>query len=406
MNIDTIHYSAQKPRHFSYLLMLVVLCTMVLLGVYCARVMEHAGHHITGMNNQVVWGLPHVFAVTLIVAASGALNAATFSSLFGANLYKPYARLSIVLALSLLSGGLAVLVLDLGRPDRLLIAMTHFNFRSIFAWNIFIYTGFMLLGIVYLWVLMEKRFNRFTRQTGSLVFVWRIVLTTGTGSIFGFLVGRNALDTALMAPLFIALSLVLGTALFVLVVALLCRWQNEPCTIPDTLLTSLRKLLLWFTLAVAYFSIVHHITNLYVSEHHAVERHLLLSKFSLFYWVGHIVIGVVLPVYWLLSDNSAIRFRRLLYTSIATIVGSMALIYSIIIGSQNTPQRLFPGKTVLASRFGDATVASYSPSLWEWGLGLGGVALAFLLFLSVMRILPLSPPMLKNTLTDVGQGRL
>ena len=35
------------------------------------------------MNNQIVWGLPHVFAIFLIVAASGVLNVASIGSVFG-----------------------------------------------------------------------------------------------------------------------------------------------------------------------------------------------------------------------------------------------------------------------------------------------------------------------------------
>ena len=50
---------------------------------------EHHGHVITGMNNQIVWGLPHVFAIFLIVAASGALNVASIASVFGKKAYKP-----------------------------------------------------------------------------------------------------------------------------------------------------------------------------------------------------------------------------------------------------------------------------------------------------------------------------
>ena len=34
-----------------------------------------------------------------------------------------------------------VLMLDLGRPERLIVATTHYNFKSIFAWNVFLYTG-------------------------------------------------------------------------------------------------------------------------------------------------------------------------------------------------------------------------------------------------------------------------
>ncbi len=45
--------------------------------------MEERGHIVTGMNNQIVWGMPHVFAIFLIVAASGVLNVASIGSVFG-----------------------------------------------------------------------------------------------------------------------------------------------------------------------------------------------------------------------------------------------------------------------------------------------------------------------------------
>ena len=84
----------------------------VLTALGAAWYMEHNGHWVTGMNNQIVWGTPHVFAVFLIVAASGALNVASISSVFQKTAYKPLARLSGLLAIALLVGGLAVLVLD------------------------------------------------------------------------------------------------------------------------------------------------------------------------------------------------------------------------------------------------------------------------------------------------------
>ena len=34
-----------------------------------------------------------------------------------------------------------VLMLDLGRPDRVIVAATHYNWRSVFAWNVFLYSG-------------------------------------------------------------------------------------------------------------------------------------------------------------------------------------------------------------------------------------------------------------------------
>jgi len=409
--IDPIRYVALRPGSISYWLALLMCIALVVLGGYCALVMEHAGHIITGMNNHVVWGLPHVFAVSLIVAASGALNGASLASVFGVAHYKPIARLSVALSMSLLMGGLLVLVLDLGRPDRLIVAMTTYNFRSIFSWNIFLYTGFLVVGAWYLWMMMEPRFNRHTVVAGRVAFVWRIVLTTGTGCIFGFLVGRNALDSAVLAPMFVALSLVMGTCVLVLVMVLIDRWQTA--LLNDQLLHSLKRLLGWFLLSLVYFSVVHHLTNLYATEHHDIERYTLIGEMSAVFWLGHVVLGVVLPLYLLWSRSiKLVDTHRLLVSSLVSLLGAMALLYVVIIGSQSTPQSLFPGKTVLESRFGDAGFSAYQPSVWEWGLGGGGVALALLLCMMILRVLPLLPETLNRTASvdstnvDLGSAAL
>ena len=64
--------------------------------------------------------------------------------------------------------------------------------------------------------------NRFTRTLGTVSFIWRLVLTTGTGSIFGFLVAREAFDSAVL-PMFIAMSLSFGTAVTLLAMMLVSR---------------------------------------------------------------------------------------------------------------------------------------------------------------------------------------
>ena len=382
-----MNFTALTGKTSGFIALLAGLLVFAVLGLYSAHVMDIHGHIITGMNNHVVWGLPHVFAISLIVAASGALNGASLSSVFGRTEYKPFARVSVLLAISLLVGGLIVLVLDLGRPDRLIVAMTHFNFKSIFTWNIFLYTGFIVIGVVYLVVMIERPFNRYVGQVGMLAFVWRLILTTGTGSIFGFLVGRDALDSALLAPLFIALSFALGMAMLSLCILFIARWRGE--TANEELLQSLKQYLRWFLLAVLYFSVVHHLTNLYVAEHSATQQFALLGPFSIIFWLGHVVIGVIVPWFLLRDANGS---HRLVSASFCAILGSACLLYAIIIGSQSTPQRLFPGKTVTSSTFGDAGFALYQPSLWEWGLGVGGVAIALLVCALGMRVFPLLPP--------------
>ena len=150
-------YTQIEGKSMGFYALLGILGAMIGAGFLASLYMEHNGHWVTGMNNQIVWGMPHIFAVYLIVAASGALNVASIASVFGKKAYKPLAPLSALLAIALLTGGLAVLVLDLGRPDRLIVAMTKLNLKSIFAWNQLLYNGFFVIVGIYVWMMRTGR---------------------------------------------------------------------------------------------------------------------------------------------------------------------------------------------------------------------------------------------------------
>jgi len=388
--MKSVQYREINGRSGGFYALLAALGALILAGLGAAWSMEHHGHVITGMTNRIVWGTPHVFAVFLIVAASGALNVASIASVFGRELYKPLARLSGLLALALLAGGLAVLVLDLGRPDRLIVAMTHYNFKSIFAWNIFLYTGFFAVVALYLWTMFERRMNGHTQRAGLLAFLWRLVLTTGTGSIFGFLVAREAYDSALLAPLFIVMSFSFGLAIFVLVLMAACRWSGR--ALGDAVLHRLGALLGVFVATVMYFVAVHHLTNLYIARQHDLERFILLDGgvYTALFWVGQVLIGGVAPLV-LLFASGARRSRGTLAAAAACVIaGGLAQVYVIIIGGQAFPQLMFPGKEVSSSFF-DGVVAAYVPSLPEVALGVGGVALALALTVVALKLLPFLP---------------
>jgi molybdopterin-containing oxidoreductase family membrane subunit len=373
----------------SYWLISAIAGIITLAGLIGAEHMESAGHWVTGMSNQVVWGVPHVFAIFLIVAASGALNTASIASVFARDDYKPLARLSALLAIALLSGGLAVLVLDLGRPDRLIVAMTHYNFKSIFAWNIFLYIGFMFIVGIYLWMMFEPRMNRFTARVGTAAFIWRLVLTTGTGSIFGFLVAREAFDSAVMAPLFIVMSLSFGTAL-TLLIGMLIFWING-ATMDPALAQKLRRLLGFFVIGVAYLVAVDHLTKLYVTGHHQLEQFILVDGgiYTLLFWGVQILLGTMVPAILLLLPRFCQR-GYLIAAALLVVVGALTQVYVLIIGGQVFPLELFPGYSV-TSTFYDGVIADYTPSLAELALGMGGMGLAVLVTLIGIRILPFVP---------------
>lgn len=391
--MKTVAYSEVQGLTPGWMTLLGGLGALIAIGLGSAWYMEHNGHYVTGMSNQVVWGMPHVFAVFLIVAASGALNVASIGSVFGKTAYKPLAPLSGLLALALLAGGLMVLVLDLGRPDRLTVAMTHFNFKSIFAWNVILYTGFFAVVAVYLWMLMDRRMGGWVKPAGFAAFLWRLILTTGTGSIFGFLVARDAYNSAVMAPLFIAMSFSFGLAIFILVLMAAYRWTDRP--LGDGIVRILKNLLGVFIAAVLYFVAVQHLTNLYITERHGIEAFILRDGgiYTFLFWGVQIVLGSLLPMALLFHPWLSASRANVALASLLVIVGGLAQVYVIIIGGQAYPLEIFPGMEVVASGFFDGQVAAYSPTAAETMLGISGFALAMAIVAvgaTVLRFLPVS----------------
>ena len=380
---------------------LVSAFTMVSIGLGAAWYIEHHGHVVTGMDNQVVWGIPHVFAVFLIIAASGALNVASMGSVFGQTVYKPLGRLSGLVAFALLVGGLAVLVLDLGRPDQLIVAMTIYNFKSIFAWNIFLYTGLLVIIAIYLWTMMEHRMNRFTKAAGIVAFFWRLALTTGTGLIFGFLIARHGYDAGLLAPLFIAMSLAFGLAVFILV--LLGLYGGDGRSGGNEVVFAMGRLMGIFVVAILYFVLIYHLTNLYAPERQAFERYILLEGglITEVFWVCQIGFGTLVPLLLLFGPSLGFfegHLRRCITLACGLVIlGGLAQLYVIIIGGQSYPLEMFPGWQQSSSFF-DGVRTGYQATTPEIMLGFGGVGLALLIILVGAKVLALMPVELTNSI--------
>ena len=378
---------------------LALLAGFIAAGAAAFLYVEHHGHVVTGMTNQIVWGLPHVFAIFLIVAASGALNVASIGSVFNKKAYKPLSRISGVLALALLAGGLAVLLLDLGRPDRMIVAITTYNFKSIFAWNIILYSGFMAIVGAYVYMQMAKGMEKYKRPLGILAFIWRLALTTGTGSIFGWLVARQGYDAAIMAPLFIAMSLSFGMAAFILVVKYTGKATGN--LLGSKMTWRMGRLMGIMAAAVLYFTTVRNLGNLYAAEHAGVEEFILFGGniFTKLFWFGQILIGGVIPLVLLFAPNKGESSSRVTLASVLIIIGGFAQLYVIIVGGQAYPLVMFPGMEV-SSSFQDGVVASYMPSIYEAALGLGGVAISLLIVVFAMMAFKLLPRDMSDAALD------
>lgn len=392
--MNTVLHKLQGGSRGHYQL-LVGLALMLVLGVSALLYIEHHGHIVTGMNNQFVWGLPDVFSIFLMLSGPGALSVALLASVFGKVEYEPVAPLSGLLAIAMVFTGLMLLMLDLGRPDRASQAMLHFNPKSVLSWNLYLYSGFMGFVAAYLWSLMEPGMRRFTPWAIGLAFAWRIGLTTGTGSIYGFQVARQGFDSAIFAPMYIALSLSYGMAVFVLVLLLACR--SNRIALGDALVARLARLQVIFIGVGLYFVLIHHMTNYYFTKNRDFELFILFDGgiYTNLFWFGQILLGTLVPFALLLHPGIA-QMRARLVTSVALVVlGAFAQLYVTILGGQAQPLPLFPGRQVSSSFF-DGIVNSYTPSLPEWGLGLLGLAMLGLIVTLALKLFAFLPQRLDD----------
>ncbi|MBG7602861.1 MAG: polysulfide reductase NrfD, partial [Gammaproteobacteria bacterium] len=238
-------------------------------------------------------------------------------------------------------------------------------------------------------------------------FVWRLVLTTGTGSIFGFLVARQGFDAAIMAPWFIVMSFGFGLAIYMLVLMDVFKRDQRP--LGDAIMKKLKGLLAVFVAANLMFMVTFHLTNLYGTENHAFEAFILINGgiYTAMFWFGEVLIGGLLPLAILFHPTLSLSRGWLTAAAVMVVVGGWMTIYVIVIGGQAFPMALFPGKTIIESGFYDGVngmASSYTPSIPEILLGIGGVAVALVVTVIGIRMLKILPLSLADEVADPHAG--
>ena len=221
------------------------------------------------------------------------------------------------------------------------------------------------------------------------MFVWRVILTSGTGLIFAFLVVRQAYASALLPPMFIVLSFAWGMALFLLAQAAMYAWNGK--VIDAAMQKRMKNLLGLFVVSSLYLVAAYHITNLYFAKQTAFEMFILRDGgiYPLLLWGGYVLIGSLLPMALVYLPGMG-GSKSIVVASSLVLIGSFAFLYVLIIGGQAFPLSIFPGYEV-SSSFGDGAIASYIPSLPEAQLGMGGLAIAYLITLIGARIFKTMP---------------
>jgi molybdopterin-containing oxidoreductase family membrane subunit len=327
--------------------------------------------------------------IYFIGLSAGSLVLSSLASVFGQNQYKSLSRVAAYLAALLLIGALLSLILDLGRPERIAMAFIYLNPESIFSWNGFLYSSYIVWCGLYLWAMFAES-DRWTKILGIVCVVWAIGVHSGTGAIFGFISARELFHSPLMPPSFVAAALSSGTALIILLLVLTFKYTNR--FLDPKLIVGLGRLLVSFIMVVLYFILVENLTRLYSPGSYESCATILFGGniYTWVFWIGLIVVGSIIPAIILFNPSTKNSVGWIVFASCLVIFGVLCERFIIVLPGQVLPLDLLPGREI-TSPFMDGAMASYWLSLPEIAQALGVIAIVGLLYVLGLKILALLP---------------
>ena len=224
--------------------------------------------------------------------------------------------------------------------------------------------------------------------------VTAVLVHSVTAWIFGLQQGREMWHTALLAPWFVSSALVCGTAL-VMVVAIALR-RSGYLSLDQSYLVKLAKLLGAFVMVDLYFFGCDLLTEAFPGGSGAeVVAMLTAGPLAPYFWTE--VVGCALCA--VICFTPALRTNALLVAgSLLAILGIFCKRVQLLVGGFQianldyagplTPMQHTAFDSGLAGIYGQMV---YWPTPLEFGVTLGVVALAVLVFLLGIKFLPLRP---------------
>jgi molybdopterin-containing oxidoreductase family membrane subunit len=127
----------------------IILAGLLGLGFYAWVRQVTLGLGVTGMNRPVYWGV----YLTNFVFFIGLAHSGTFISailrLTGAEWRKPLARAAEAITLFSLPFGVASILIDMGRPDRILNVIIYGRFQSPLLWDFTAVSLYLFSSVVF-----------------------------------------------------------------------------------------------------------------------------------------------------------------------------------------------------------------------------------------------------------------
>ena len=396
------------------------LCSVLLWGAYAYIQQVRYGLIVTGLRDQFSWGLYIANFVFFIgISHAGTLISAILR-VTHTEWRRPITRMAEAITVFALCIGAPMVIIDLGRPDRLWNVVRYGRIQSPILWDVLSVSTYLIGCVLFFYlplipdlaVLAEqpqlpswrRRLYRFLslgwkgskeekRQLEKAISVMAIMIIplavsvhTVVSWIFAMTL-RPGWDSSIFGPYFVIGAIYSGAAAVIVSMDILRRLFKLQDYVTPLHFRNLGILLLTFALLYLYFNINEYLTVGYKfpGPEKALLDRLLFGDFALYFW-GVQSVGVLFPLLLLIALLTLRRYRQFVIPGVAlasflVVAGAWAKRYLIVVptlASPYLPAQRLPWEWT-----------HYKPSWVEWSITAAAFAGFLLIYTILSKLFPI-----------------
>ena len=393
------------------------LVVIVLVGAYALFLQIYKGQSVTGMRDNVVWG---IYTVNFIFFLGMGYSGAFISSILHF-IKTPWKNsvtriVEIVTVLSIMIGPIFIL-LCIYRLDRLHYLFMYPRIQSPITWDVIAVITDLIGCFLYLYLTFipdfailrdsedlkvpqwkknmysylaigyqntdyqREKLHKITKTMSVIVIALAIVAYTILAWVFSLTL-QPGWNSTIFAPYFIVSGLYTGVAVIILAMFLIRKFLKLEKYIRKVHFIFAGLILLILSLLFGYFTFSEYFPKWY--SHKASDTNLLNTLFSNYFWMFIIAnyVAVLFPLL-ILSIKKLRTVKLITITAIVAIVCLWLNRYLIIIPTLETPY--------LPIQDTRMEYVNYTATWVEWSLTFAGIAAFCLLFTLLIKFVPVIP---------------
>lgn len=397
--IEVASIPASKKKGKGLTIGITVSAVVALIGIVLWFMQLSDGMVQTAMRNLNSWGLYITSFMFFVGLSAGGLIISSVPKAFGIKGFGGISKIAVMTSIAATVAAIGFVIVDMGQPMRVWELFAFANMGSPLLWDVAVLLIYLILSCVYLWAQLRFEKGKMSAKTLRVIsvvaLVCAVLVHSVTAWIFGLQQGREMWHTALLAPWFVSSALVCGSALVICASIGLravgyLKWNQEN-------LVRLAKLLGIFVLVDLYFFGCDLITEAFpVASGMEIVQMLVSGSLAPFFWI-EIIACVICAV---ICFTPSLRSNPLMIVaSLLAIAAIFCKRVQLLVGGFQIANITFGGPVTsgMATNWSTGSLdlaysgIVYWPSLLEFGVTLGVVALGFLIFFLGVKFMPLKP---------------